>query len=210
MTIESITRSEKSADRFTVLFENGKTVKVRAAQIADFGLFSGLELSEDDYMQLIEGLELSHAKARAVRILGSRMFSTQEVEKRLVNKGESEEAASMAARWLENIGAINDKEFAESIVRHYSSKGYGQARIRDEMYRRGIPRDMWDDALGELEGQDDAALLFLRKKLKGSSDKDDLRRAADALSRRGFSYEEARAAVRAYTESIEETEDENE
>jgi SOS response regulatory protein OraA/RecX len=53
---------------------------------------------------------------------------------------------------------------------------------------------------------EEAAYEFLVKKLRGSGDKDDLRRATDALLRRGFSYEEARAAVRSYIENAVETE----
>ena len=148
--------------------------------------------------------ELRSSRELALRILGSRSLSAGEVEKRLVRKGETEQNAKEAVKWLEEIGLINDAEYATMIVRHYSAKGYGLARIKDELFRRGIQRDMWDDALSVLGEADapDAAARFLEKKLKGSGDKDDLRRAADALCRRGFSYEQARTAVANYVESL--------
>jgi len=156
-----------------------------------------------------ETSEQSRSKVRAIRILGNRHMSSKEMEKRLISKGDAEDTARETVQWLENIGAVDDKEFAAAIVSHYSEKGYGLARIKDEMYRRGIPRDMWDDALTSLEDKDtdEAVQRFLEKKLKGSCDKDDLRRATDALCRRGFSYEEARTAVNRYLESVENTED---
>jgi len=131
------------------------------------------------------------------------------MEKRLIKKGESEETAQDTVQWLEDIGAVNDSEFAAAIVRHYSSKGYGLARIKDELYKRGIKRDLWEDALAGLEADafDEAAHQFLEKKLRGSSDKDDLRRAMDALCRRGFGYEEARSAVNRYMEDLGNTEE---
>jgi len=141
-------------------------------------------------------------KKRALKILGNRSFSEQEMFKRLTGKGETEENAAEAVRWLVELGYINDHDYAVLIVRHYSAKGYGVARIRDELYKRGIPRDLWDEKLDEIneDEMEDAALAFLKKKLRGSDDKDDLRRASDALVRRGYSYDDARAVVSRYLE----------
>ena len=163
--------------------------------------------TEVEYAEIRGDAGISPSKALALRILGSRSMSFREIEKRLIGKGESEETARQTAQWLEDIGAIDDKEFAESIVRHYSSKGYGLARIKDELYKRGIDREMWEEALESLEGMEDAAYDFIVKKLKGDYGKDELRRVSDALLRRGFSYEETRAAVKKYIETIEETKD---
>jgi len=148
--------------------------------------------------------DLESTKKRALKILGNRNFSEQEMFKRLTGKGETEEAASEAVRWLVELGYISDSDYATLIVRHYSSKGYGVTRIRDELYKRGIPRDLWEEKLDEVneDALDDAALEFLMKKLRGSDDKDDLRRASDALVRRGFSFEDARAAVNMYLTKV--------
>jgi len=152
--------------------------------------------------------EQDSAKTRALRILGNRDISTHEMEKRLIEKGESEETAQETVAWLVQIGYIDDSKYATQIVRHYSAKGYGVFRIKDELYRRGVPRDLWDDALGDIPDMSETAMEFLAKKLRGSRDKADLRRAADALCRRGFSYEEAGAAVSRYLEALEEAENE--
>ena len=148
--------------------------------------------------------DLESTKKRALKILGNRSFSEHEMFKRLTGKGETDENASEAVRWLVELGYINDSDYARLIVRHYSSKGYGVTRIRDELYKRGIPRDLWDEMLDEVneDEMDDAALGFLVKKLRGSEDKDDIRRASDALVRRGFSYEDARAAVNRYLAKV--------
>ena len=156
----------------------------------------------------IDTPEQSRAKIRAMRILGDRLFSSQEMEKRLLNKGEPAEIARGTVEWLEKIGAVNDREYAEAIVRHYNYKGYGIAKIKNELHRRGIPRSEWDEAMEALEGEDNdendqAVQKYLEKKLGGSWEKDDIRRAVDALCRRGFDYEDARTAVSQYLESIE-------
>jgi regulatory protein len=148
---------------------------------------------------------LENTKKRALRILGNRNFSEQEMHKRLVSKGETEENAAETVRWLARLGYINDSDYATLIVRHYVTKGYGEARIKSELFKRGIPKDYWEEKLAEVgeDEQGDAAVEFLAKKLRGSADKDDLRRASDALVRRGYSYDDARTAVSKYLESPE-------
>ena len=153
--------------------------------------------------------EQSRSRIRAIKILGNRSLSSSEMEKRLKNKGESPETASGTVQWLESIGAVNDVEYAAAIASHYSNKGYGLSRIKDELYKRGIPRDLWDDAIEGIDSSDaeDAAAEFIEKRLRGSTDKNDIRRTTDALCRRGFNYEDARTAVNRYLESIANTED---
>jgi len=148
---------------------------------------------------------LESTKKRALRILGNRNFSEQEMHRRLVSKGETEEDAAETVRWLARLGYISDSDYATLIVRHYVTKGYGEARVKDELFKRGIPRDFWEEKLADISEVDksDAAVEFLIKKLRGSEDKDDLRRASDALVRRGYSYDEARTAVNNYLESQE-------
>ena len=145
---------------------------------------------------------LEATKKRALRILGNRNFSEQEMYKRLTGKGETAENSEETVKWLVELGYINDSDYATLIVNHYSGKSYGTSRIRDELYKRGIPRDMWDEKLASLDEAEmhDTALEFLRKKLRGSEDKDDLRRVSNALVRRGYSYDEAKAAVSRYLE----------
>ena len=206
MHVDKIARHEKKADRFAVKFDDGSEINVSAAQIADFGLYSGRVISEDEYKELNSAIELNSAKTSALRILGNRSISTHDLEKRLVSKGNSGDAAQQTVEWLEQVGIVNDEELAASIVKQYSKKGYGPAKIKDELYRRGIPREMIDEAMSSLDENDEAAVEYIVKKLKGSRDKDDLQNITKALYRRGFSYETARDVVRQYLELIDETE----
>jgi len=198
MKIISITRLGGKYEKFCAAFDDGEEIRVSAAQIADYDLYPGRELSDGEISDLRSALQLSSSKARALRILGSRNLSAAEVSRRLVSRGVDAAVADETVEWLEDLGAVDDAGYAILIVNHYLAKGYGLARIRDELFRRGIPRDMWEDALAGVEGFGEAALEFLEKKLKGGSDKDELRKAAEALRRRGFSYTEASEAINTY------------
>ena len=111
----------------------------------------------------------------------------------------SEEAAA-AADWLEEMGYLDDADYARRVVEHYSARGCGPAKLRDELYRRGVPRDCWDDALAAQEPPEGAIDALLQKKLRGAdpSDPRALKRAADALARRGYRWEEIQEGLERY------------
>ena len=93
---------------------------------------------------------------------------------------------------------MNDERYAGLVVRHYAAKGYGRRRIRDELYRRGIDRELWDAALDELPETDDTVDRLLGAKLRGDVSPEGLQRAQSYLLRRGYSWDEVCAATERY------------
>ena len=135
----------------------------------------------------------------------TRAMSVKELTDRLKEKGETPDNAEDAAAWLEQMHLLDDAQYAAMCVRHYAAKGYGAGRIRSELYRRGIPREAWDDAMQELPEQDEQIDALLRRRLRSDTpDRDELRRASDYLYRRGFGRDEIRAAIARYQDNFEE------
>ena len=144
-------------------------------------------------------------KVTAANMIGSRALSRKELERRLVRKGADEADAEAAVDWLEDIGAVDDASYAAAVARDYGRRGYGPARVREELHRRGVPRVLWDEALEQLP--DSAAVLdaLIQKKCRGDlQDPKEIKRVSDGLLRRGFSWGEVRAALRRYAEIPEE------
>ena len=105
--------------------------------------------------------------------------------------------AGAAAAYLENIGALDDAAYAAMLVRHYSAQGCGPARIRDELYRRGVPRELWDEALETAPDAQETLACVIASKTRGKPlNEKDYKRLSDALLRRGFSWGEVKTALR--------------
>ena len=139
---------------------------------------------------------LTRTKDRALKLLGMRAFGERELYDRLVEKGETEQNAAAVIAWLVELRLLDDLEYAAMVVRHYAAKGYGPRRIRDELHRRKIPRELWDEALSELPEQDGTIDKLLRARLRSEEpDRAELKRATDALLRRGFGWDEIKEAV---------------
>lgn len=196
---------QTAPERFLARFDTGEELRTTLAVVTDFHLRSGKELTEPELNALRAASERSRCRQRALRIIGARAMSVKELTDRLKETGESPENAEDAAAWLQEMHLLDDAQYAAMCVRHYAAKGYGPGKIRNELYRRGIARELWDEALEELPEQGDRIDALLRRKLKSDTpDRAELRKAADYLYRRGFGRDEIHAALARYSELSEE------
>lgn len=146
-------------------------------------------------------------KNRALQILEKRDVSRKMLIDKLTEKGATEADAGEVADWLCALGAVDDARYAELVVRHYAMKGYGLRRIREELFHRGVPRELWEEALAALPETEDTVYRLLCGRLRGTgASPGDIQRAQNALLRRGYSWEEIRAALEHYQAENEETE----
>ena len=222
MKIAKLEPSKHKAGRWLVWFEDGSLLRVGESEVVSLSLYTGKELTEDEAETLAEAAGQSKLNARAVELLSARPMSRQELVDKLSaparrRRKPGEDApepdpetlarereslrrgAEKAADRLEELGLLNDGEYARAVVRHYSSKGYGVRKLRDELYRRGVPRELWEDALAELEPDTSGIDRLLAQKLRGAEPtRENLKRASDYLARRGFGWEEISAAIERY------------
>ena len=85
------------------------------------------------------------------------------------------------------------------MVRHYADKGYGAKKIQDELYRRGVPRELWADALAQLDDPAETLDRLVAARLKGQEPtREALKKVSDHLARRGFRWQDISAALRRY------------
>jgi len=163
--------------------------------IADFGLYTGMELTEEDLSQLRKAAGQMSAKMRAVRIVAASNVSKSDLEQRLIRKGESAVQAREAVQWMADLDLVDDSRTAQQLVQSCIRKGYGLSRAKQMLYEKRIPKELWDEVLSDYPDQTEKIEEFLRTRLQGSWQERDLKRAVDALLRRGHSYCEIRQAL---------------
>lgn len=134
------------------------------------------------------------AKKRALRLLEMRDYSRKELILKLTQKGEPLEDAEAVADRMVELGVIDDERYSRMLVRHYAGKGYGACRIKQELYRHGIHTDLWEEAMEEMPSQEEQLDKLFRSKLRSSNpDRAEIKKATDAMLRRGFSWSEISA-----------------
>ena len=176
--VDRVEPSKHVKGRYLVFLDSGTLIKAGEQELLDFGLRPGLVLEGEELNRLLTSSQDTAAKARAAKMIGARPLSKQELMDRLVSKGEGASSAQKAADWLEDLGAVNDVEYAKTIVRHYDRMGYGPQKIVV------------------------AEFLVSKFRYREITDKE-LQRQTNALRRRGFSWDAIREEIQGYAARTE-------
>ena len=178
-------------------FSDDSSLRLYRQTLEDFSLYRGMELSQEQLEAIKTAAGKMSAKMRAVRIVSASSVSCRDLEQRLKRKGEAEEDARQAVAWMEDLHLLDDRNTAEALVHSCIRKGYGKARAKQVLFEKRIPREYWEEALEDYPDQMDKIMSFLRSRLDGESDDRAVKRAVDALLRRGHGYGTIREALRA-------------
>ena len=205
MVIRELKPSQRVEGRWLAILEDNTILRMSENEVIDFALYAGKELSDEETAALLGSVQRSARKEKAIELLSRKPQSRRELERKLTQWEASEEETAALCDRMEELGYLNDAEYAAKVVRHYSAKGFGVRKLRDELYRRGVPRDLWEEALEQAEAPDDAIDAFVAKKLAGKTpDPKELKKISDALARRGHSWSDISAALRRYGAECEE------
>ena len=192
-----------TAEKLTVELSDGSEIRTTLGTVTELRLYAGYELDEEQ----LEALRLSSKRAlardRAIELISRRPMSRRELCDKLKRKGEDEAVADYCAQWLEERGFLNEPEYAAAVVRHYAAKGYGEGRVRAELSRRGLPRELWEDALANMPQSEDKLDQFISARLRDPSDRAQVQKISNALYRRGYSWDEIRSALRRHSAETE-------
>ena len=186
---------QTGSEHTTLLTDDGQEIPTTLGIVTELRLFAGKPLEEAQLRLLQDKSAAAFAREKALNLLSLRPHSQKELRDKLVRKGTEPAAAEAAIGWLTEHGYLDDAAYASAVARHYAKKGYGARRITAELQRRGVARDLQDEALQDLPEPDAEIDRFLRSRLRNPDDPNEVRKASAALSRRGYSWDEIRSAL---------------
>ena len=103
MRVEAIEQTRSPQGKLRVRFDNGESLLILPAAIAELGLYAGMELPDAAMDSIKETCGAASARERAVRIVSAASVTKKELRHRLVQKGETEEHADEAVKWLSEL-----------------------------------------------------------------------------------------------------------
>ena len=106
MKIDTIASQPDRAGRHAVRLDDGTVMRLYRQTVQDFGLYPGLELTDEELKKLRTAAGLMSAKMRAVRIVAASSVSKKDLEQRLVQKGEIPEDAKTAVTEMMEGGKL--------------------------------------------------------------------------------------------------------
>lgn len=193
-----ITAIEPRRKGLSQLFIDGEcAMKLDTETLLINGITAGAEITDEELHELVQKSEARRASEKALYLLEHRNHSKKELSDKIA-RVTSKEAALAAAQHMEDIGLVNDGEFARMYAKElFERKKFGAQRVRHELYLKGIDRDLIDEILEEFD-EDPAEKIreLLERKYPGYNEDEKIkRRAVAALQRLGYRFGEIRSVM---------------
>jgi regulatory protein len=146
------------------------------------------------------------AKDRALRLLGVRWRSREELRRRLLRAGFEPGEIADTLEDLERAGLVHDERFARELVRDQTRRRLaGDRVIRSALREKGVAPEVAEAALGGAGDEAERATELARRKaerMRGLAPDAAHRRLYGVLLRRGFSHGLATEAARSALAAI--------
>ncbi len=198
MFIEKIERYK--GDTFCITLSNGRRsapLYLNKSVVVRHSLAEDMELSPDDVRGLRFENECRRARERALYLLDERDYSARSLKEKLY-KSYGEKVAEAVVDALGAEGIVDDRRYAERLYEELIRK-FGRYRVKDELYRKGIPADIISEVMETMEEDEDEAVKRIKNIVNDKRvdifDKDDLRRIQGNLLRRGYTYSQISYAI---------------
>jgi regulatory protein len=165
--------------------------------ISKLGLEKGEEINENDIKEILKQKGENEAKEAALRFLSFRRRTEKEVRDKLKKRGFDNKTVKSTIEKLKDHDLINDAEFATAWVKErLAYKPRGKKLLRQELWRKGIKKEIIDQVTEELCKDEDKVaselLEKIRRRYRNLEPQVARRRMLGVLLRRGFSYEIAK------------------
>ena len=161
------------------------------------GVKIGDEISQSDLDLLVKESQERRAREKALYLIEYRDHSKKELIDK-IKRTSSEEAAHKAADKMEELGLVNDEEFAKRYARELLyRKHFSKDRATYQLQLKGIDKDKIEEILNEIEIDpvDQICSIIKNKYLRKLSDEKNKRRTIAALQRLGYKWQDIKSAL---------------
>ena len=202
MTVTEIVELSKS--RSKVYIDEEFAFVLYKGELRLYHVQVGRELSAEDHRIIMEEVLPKRAKLRAMNLLQSREYTTEQLRQKLRQGYYPEEIIERALSYVASFHYIDDLRYAVSYITcHEASKS--RKRIEQDLMTKGISKAIMEQAWQEWEAQggeqDEAGMIqsLLEKKHydPNCTDRKEQQRLFAFLARKGYGSEQIRKALKA-------------
>ena len=203
-----LTYKKGKQDKIHISVDGEYSFTVDEAYFLSMGIYNGKEVDSDELEEIKQTVNIRRAYNYAVSLLSRRDHSERELMTKLSQKGYTDGALE-AIRKLRDGGYVSDERFARLYIRELQTfKKYGKRRIEQELYRKGIDREIIREVLEETDFDEDGLVSLVERKYgRYLDDEKGVAKTINGLLRMGYSYGEIRNALSRIKENLQ-TEDE--
>jgi len=206
MVITGIEEQKKNKDRRSIFIDGEFAFGLSAEDVYLYRLKTGMDITPKYLAEIKQNAVFADAKNKAVRYLSYSAKTKKQMVDKLKTYDFSQEIIEQVLDFLEQHRFIDDVDYAQKFTDSKKRAGYGAYRIKSELFYKGIAGEIIEQVIvsDEAENTLDVILNLLEKKIK-SETKDEFyeterQKIYSFLSRRGFGFDDAKAAIKLYWE----------
>lgn len=205
MRITAITQQKRDPSRYNIFVDGEYAFALPMQDILYFKLTEGREVTEKTIVFIRKNLIYIQAQDTALRFLGYKMRTVQEIRQKLLEKEFAEDVIAQVLAFLEKYGYVDDRDYCRRYIRErLRLKPKSSYVLGLELLQRGIPSHIIEEVLAETEIDEAGdALRWLEKKSRGQwppENEKKKKQLFDFLLRKGYSYDIIREAFRQMAE----------
>ncbi len=150
----------------------------------------GSIIDDEELKELIYNSSEKRCKQSALYYLERKRYTKRDLENKLASLHYDRELCKSTVDNMERLGLLNDADYANVYTADLINlKKYGKVRIKTELYRKGIDKEIIDNVLETIEDNDEDIKIILERKYSNWQDDEKVKRRAIAfLQRRGYRY----------------------
>lgn len=159
----------------------------------------GDEIDKGVLEELQNETNLNKAKEKALRLLSLRAHSKQELKDK-INHSADEDVAQKIADKMEDLGLVDDKNFAVMYAKElFSRKLYSASRVKYELSKKGISDDIIKDIIEttDFDERENIEKIFAKKRFDKEDEKQ-YRRVVAYCQRMGYSWNDIKSVINSY------------
>ncbi len=198
-----LTLQPGKGNKVHLLLDGQYAMTVDSDFVAFSGLYDNMILNDEALTDLQGKVNARRAFNKASDLLATRDHSEKELLQKLRQKGFAA-GAEEALEKLKSYGYLDDSRFALRFAQELQRvKHYGKKRIEQELFRKGVSREIVSDTLEQISFDEDAlTALIERKYLRQLDTEQGVQKTIAALQRLGYSFSEIRAALQKVQEDV--------
>lgn len=212
MKITALKTQVRDKGRVNVFVDGVYRLSLDIHQVAELGIRSGKEYSEDELAELENESQFGKLYTRALEYVFTRPRSQREMRDYLyrktrdtrtkegaVKKGVSKELTERVFDRLAEKGHLDDEKFARFWVENRNvRKGSSLRKLQAELHAKGISSSIVAQVLARSDRSDEEEIQkIIAKKARRYGDENKL---IAYLMRQGFSYDKVKDALRTYSD----------
>ena len=196
-----ITAIEPRRKGLSALYIDGEfAVKLDTETLLAHRFDVGREITDEELRECLTASDVKRCKDKAMWLISYRDHSRHELIEKL-RRDYPQEICETTADRLEELGLIDDGRYARRYTADLINiKRLSERGVRQKLREKGIDRDLIDEALAEFVIDEDEQIraIIEKKYARSLDDEKGRRRAVNALTRLGFSYQSIKSVMAEY------------